>query len=163
MSAAKCLPLLLVLSGAIQAQNVLETPAAAAPAPSAAPAKTSNAAPAQPSPLLQSQIQLNRLNAEVAAELQRIQGEVQIANARRGLEEAQHGEVPAFVGSFRTPTGQFAEFRAGGALRELAVGEFLTAEWRVAEIHDDRVVLCRKGTRQCRTETPATEVAAATK
>lgn len=121
---------------------------------SAGPINQGSSAARPPSPQLQQQIQLNQLNQQVAAELQRIQGEVQIEEARKGLEAARDGDAPILVGTFITAKGHFAEFQANGASLELQVNEYVTPELRVAEIHRDRVVLCKKSSRECKTYTP---------
>ncbi|AVP99372.1 hypothetical protein C7S18_20315 [Ahniella affigens] len=110
----------------------------------------------RPDATLQQQIQLQQLNAQVSKELERLNNEVQIETVRQTLQEKREGSMPEFLGTFRSPAGSYAEFRVGQSVQERKVGELVTAEWRVEEVHSDRVRLCKVSHAQCRTLTPAT-------
>lgn len=109
----------------------------------------------RPDATLQQQIQLQQLNAQVSKELERLNNEVQIETVRQTLQEKREGSMPEFLGTFRSPAGSYAEFRVGQSVQERKVGELVTAEWRVEEVHSDRVRLCKVSHAQCRTLTPA--------
>ena len=108
----------------------------------------------EPSPFLQQQMQLQQLNSQVEQELQRIQSEVRIESARRDLEEAREGQMPNLLGTFRIGGRSFAEFSTTSGVVELTTGSHLVGDWRITEIHVDRIRLCRGHTRQCRVLTP---------
>lgn len=145
----------LVLLAILGAGSVAAQPTQADKAVSPEPTPVVGSATRPASPQLQQQIQLNHLNQQVAAELQRIQGEVQIEEAKRGLEAVRDGNAPVLVGTFMTAKGRYAEFQIGGIAMELQVNEFVTPELRVSEVHRDRVILCKKAGRECKTYTPA--------
>lgn len=126
--------------------------AAATVGPAASPAVTTVV---RPDAALQQQIQLQQLNAQISRELERLNNEVQIEEARQNLQEKREGSMPEFLGTFRSPVGTFAEFRTGDVVQERKTGDFVTAEWRLDEIHADRVRLCKSSHAQCRTLTPA--------
>ncbi|MBK8284861.1 MAG: hypothetical protein IPK97_08185 [Ahniella sp.] len=110
--------------------------------------------PIEPSLFLQQQMQLQQLNSQVEHELQRIQSEVRIESARRELEQVREGQMPELLGTFRIDGRSFAEFSARHGVIELTTGEYLVGDWRIAEIHVDRIRLCRGQSRQCRVLTP---------
>ena len=103
--------------------------------------------PIEPSAFLQQQMQLQQLNSQVEQELQRIQSEVRIETARRELEQAREGQMPELLGTFRIGGRSFAEFSASHGVLELTAGEHLVGNWRISEIHVDRVRPRRGGHR----------------
>lgn len=111
----------------------------------------------EPSDALLRQVRLQQLNAEVAQELQRIDNEVRIQSARMELERTRDGALPELVGTFRVAKRAFAEFEGSGTVFELAEGDYLTPDWRIEEIRDDRISVCRIGRDGCRTLTPSRE------
>jgi len=115
----------------------------------------------EPSDALLRQVRLQQLNAEVAQELQRIDNEVRIQAARQQLEHTRDGALPELVGTFRVAKGSFAEFDGSGTVFELAEGDYLTPDWRIQEIHVDRISVCRIDRDICRTLTPSRDRAAA--
>lgn len=132
-----------------------DPPAAGPPdAPSVATASTS-APPVQPSAELLQQVRLQRLNAEVEQELARIGNEVRIEEARRTLRETRDEALPDLVATFRVDGKAFAEFQAGGTRFERTEGQWLTNEWRVARIHEERIELCAQQSTRCRVVTSA--------
>lgn len=155
------LMLALAVSDHVLAATLVESKAPAGSADRSqtqAPVVTTNPVPPpaiRPDATLQQQIQLQQLNAQVSKELERLQNEVQIETARQTLQEKREGSMPEFLGTFRSPTGNYAEFRVGLSVQERKSGEFVTAEWRVDEVHSDRVRLCKVNHAQCKTLTPA--------
>lgn len=141
----------LLASASAFAQAPATAPAAQPAAP--APVSTPVAVPPAEAGLSKKALDLNAMESELAIALKALQ--LDSTNAKRkelnakisGVREGTN-QVPELIGISGARGIYRAQFLAGSAVVDVAAGDWITGDWRIARIAESGVELARRGSDQ---------------